>query len=112
MINLGISREEYELGGLWVFSGGERIQYLPGTEYDYFERTAHGEIHLYSYETGAGQYQETVNLMIHNENYRMIVNGVNIIVYNKELDQIIDAAGDDIYLGLELIHNEKELVEW
>lgn len=112
LINLGISREEYELGGLWVFSGGERIQYLPGTEYDYFERTAHGEIHLYSYETGAGQYQETVNLMIHNENYRMIVNGVNIIVYNKELDQIIDAAGDDIYLGLELIHNEKELVEW
>lgn len=112
LMELGISREEYELGGLWIFSGGERIQYLPGTEYDYFERTAHGEIHLTSYETGAGQYQETVNLMIHNENYRMIVNGVNIIVYNEELDQIIDAAGDDIYLGLELIHNEKDLVEW
>ena len=112
LMELGVKREEYESGGAWIISDGECIQYLSGTEYDYFEITKNGEIHLQSYETDAGQYKETVNLWLNGQNYRMVENGVNIIVYNEELDQIIDVAGDDIYLGLELIHNEKPAVEW
>lgn len=112
LIELGVKREEYESGGAWIISGGKCVQYLAGTEYDYFERTENGEIHLESYETDAGQYKETVRLWLNGQNYCMVENGVNIIVYNEELNQIIDVAGDDIYLGLELIHNEKPVVEW
>ena len=38
----------------------------------------------------------------------MVENGVNIVVYNETVRQLIDAAGDDVYLGLEMEHCDKE----
>ena len=33
-----------------------------------------------------------------------IENGVNVVVYDEELKQVIDVAGDDVYLGLSVSH--------
>ena len=59
------------------------------------------------YITEDGESKDDVKILINGQNYRMIENGVNIVVYNETINQLIDAAGDDVYLGLELVHNEK-----
>lgn len=109
LTQLGIGAEEYAEGGAWVFQNGTVIRRLPGQEYASYLSLSDGEIYLgASVLTGAdGDSYEDVRLVVNGTNYRMIENGVSIVVYNEELNQVVDAAGDDIYLGLELVHNEK-----
>ena len=44
--------------------------------------------------------------MINSVDYRLVDNGVNIVIYDEAINQVIDAAGDDVYLGTEMIHKE------
>ena len=76
---LGIVREEYESGGTWVFRNG--IMTEEGQE-----------------------YTEEVSLLVNGQDYQMVENGVNVIIYDETISQLVDAAGDDVYLGLEMIH--------
>lgn len=102
---LGISREEYELGGAWVFRNGEMIKRLPGKDYTCCMNIKNGEIHLESSLHEEGQeFTEEVLLMVNGKDYRMVENGVNVIVYDEDMNQFIDIAGDDVYLGLEMAH--------
>lgn len=106
---LGITREQYETGGAFVLKGNALTDYLSGKEYGKCFKTQNGEIHLESsiYQTEDGESRDDVKMLINGQNYRMVENGVNIVVYNETINQLIDAAGDDVYLGLELVHNEK-----
>lgn len=106
---LGITREQYETGGAFVLKGNALIDYLPGKEYNKCFKTKNGEIHLESSicQTEDGEIRDDEKMLINGQNYRMVENGVNIVVYNEMINQLIDAAGDDVYLGLELVHNEK-----
>ena len=107
----GITDEEYVTGGVWVFRDNERLLYLPGKEYSTCLSTEHGEIHLESalyQDDESGEEVEKVKMILNSRDSRMIDNGVNVIVYNEELNQLIDAAGVDIYLGLAMTHYEKE----
>lgn len=109
LMQLGITAEEYAEGGIFIFKGGERVLYLAGKEYKYCLNTNSGEIHVESvlYETGE-EMRDELHILLGGNDYAMVENGVNVLVYNESLNQLIDAAGDDVYLGLELIHNDKE----
>lgn len=106
---LGITLEEYQNGGLWIWRNGTRYLYLPGREYSRCIRTDVGEIHVESTlsTNNDGDTMDSVRLLINGKDYRMVENGVNIVIYNEYLDQLIDAAGDNVYMGLEMTHYEK-----
>lgn len=109
LMQLGITAEEYYAGGVWIFKDGKISGRLPGNQYQKFIYTESGELYLGSavQVDEYGELHDRVKIVINGTDYKLIENGVNIVVYNEEIDQVIDAAGDDIYLGLELIHNEK-----
>lgn len=109
LMQLGITKDEYYTGGCWVFRNGEKVIAHVGKLYEEQWDTPQGEIHLLSevVELQDGGRKEDVKLMINNEDYQMIQNGVIAIVYDEHLGMVIDAVGDDIYLGLELVHNKK-----
>lgn len=107
--DLGISKNEYENGGIWIFKDGKRELYFPGSGYYYCINTDNDEIHVESSKYEAeGEIQEETHILIEGKDYIMVENGVNIVVYNESIRQLIDAAGDDVYLGLEMEHCEKE----
>jgi len=109
LTKLGITPDEYTQGGVWIFKNRNRILYLPGKEYKECIKTRAGEISLQSsvYTAEDETIKENVQLLLNGEDYYQAENGVNIIVYNEGLNQLIDAAADDIYLGLELVHCEE-----
>lgn len=108
LLQLGLTREDYETGGAWLFREGRIAARMPGQEYSRCFSTASGELHLESVlQTTDQDVVDQVCLLVNGEDYRMVQNGVNLIVYDESLDMVIDAAGDDIYLGLEMTHNEK-----
>ena len=102
---LGIVREEYESGGTWVFRNGIMTEHLSGKNYAQCIPIQNGEIHLNSsfYQEGQ-EYTEEVSLLVNGQDYQMVENGVNVIIYDETISQLVDAAGDDVYLGLEMIH--------
>lgn len=106
---LGITDEEYQNGGIWVWKEGKRLLYLPGKEYNEHIALKKGEIHIDSslIENEDGDIVDEAHFLIDGNDYKMVENGVNIIIYNERLNQLIDAAGDDIYLGLSMTHHEK-----
>lgn len=83
----GLMEADYQAGGSYVLFNGNKLSELP--ENIYIDSNNSIWIQGKEYQTG-------------------IENGVNIVVYDAELQQIIDVAGDDIYLGLELSHIELE----
>ena len=107
LARMGISPEEYGAGGVWLYRDREPAARMEGKEYSRCFLTPFGEIHLESalYEED-GEEKERVKLLVNSEDYQMVENGVNLIVYDEELDMIIDAAGDDVYLGLEMVRGE------
>lgn len=110
LMRLGITEEEYLSGGVFLLKGGERLTWLPGKEYNECFAVKNGEIHVESsaYLAEDGTERQNVKLLVGSTDYFMVENGVNLVVYEESIDQVIDAAGDDVYLGLELIHNEKQ----
>lgn len=105
LIQLGITREEYEKGGAFIFRGGEKTGCLTGKEYGYCLNMADGEIYLESaiYE-GEEEMEEETHIYLDGNDYAIVENGVNIVVYNEDLHQVIDVAADDVYMGLEMTH--------
>lgn len=82
IMKLGISQEDYIGGGYYFLCGGSKIKKPEDISID-----------------------ENQVIWIQGEAYRTeIENGVNVVVYDKELKQVIDVAGDDIYLGLAMSH--------
>lgn len=109
LMQLGVTKEEYEAGGAFILKGGERTGYFPGKEYDHCISIDGGEIHIESalYE-GTEELREETHMNLNGKDYAVVENGVNILVYNEHLHQVIDGAGDDVYLGLEMTHCEIE----
>ena len=82
IMKLGISQEDYIGGGYYFLCGGSKIEKPEDISID-----------------------ENQVIWIQGEAYQTeIENGVNVVVYDKELKQVIDVAGDDIYLGLSMSH--------
>lgn len=82
IMKLGISQEDYIGRGYYFLCGGSKIEKPEDISVD-----------------------ENQMIWIQGEAYQTeIENGVNVVVYDKELKQVIDVAGDDIYLGLAMSH--------
>lgn len=79
---MGLTQDDYNCGGYYYLCGGSRIE---RPEDIYVDDCQIIWIQGQAYQTG-------------------IENGVNVVVYDEELKQIIDVAGDDIYLGLSMSH--------
>lgn len=79
---MGLTQDDYICGGYYYLCGGSRIERPEDIDVD--DRQIIW-IQGQAYQTG-------------------IENGVNVVVYDEELKQIIDVAGDDIYLGLTMSH--------
>lgn len=103
LIEMGITQEEYYKGGVWIFKDGEIVMQMSGKEYNYCYPLQNGEIHLESHlQQKDGDFVEKVTILVNGVDYHIAENGVNIIVYDEVLNQIVDAVGDDIYLGMEI----------
>lgn len=102
---LGITYEEYLQKGAWVIKDGAVETAIPGTEYDYCYRLNRGEIHLESQqdEDNWGNLTEKAYIFLEQKEYAAVSNGVNIVVYDHEINQLIDSAGVDVYQGLGMI---------
>lgn len=103
LLQMGITQEEYSEGGAWIIKDGVIVKHLSGQEYSLCFPIQNGEIHLESDITQyEGNYSGELTAIVNGVDYHKITNGVNIIVYDESLNQLIDAAGDDVYLGLEM----------
>ena len=65
----------------------------------------HGEIHLESQqdEDSWGNLMEKAHIFLKQKEYAAVSNGVNIVVYDYEINQLIDSTGVDIYQGLGMV---------
>ena len=105
--SLQISQDihEYLQKGAWVIKDGAVETAIPGTEYDYCYKLDRGEIHLESQqdEDNWGYLTEKAHIFLEQKEYAAVSNGVNIVVYDHEINQLIDSAGVDVYQGLGMI---------
>lgn len=104
LASTGISYEDYQKGGVWVFENGVPVLYLPGQEYSECYKIQDGEIHLESelYEEDGEQLQES-KIVFNGKNYSFVENGINMLIYDQRTKQMIDHAGVDIYAGFDVI---------
>lgn len=101
----GITNQEYLQKGAWVIKDGVIEVAIPGAEYNYCYKLSQGEIHLESVqsEDREGNLMEEAHIFLDQKEYAAVSNGVNIVVYDHEINQLIDAAGVDVYLGLGMV---------
>lgn len=103
ILSLGITEEEYLQGGCFIIHDGQITNRYLGKDYNDCIPVSGGEIHVESQHCGD---EETSNIIIGNEEQRLVDNGVNIVVYNEELKQLIDVAAVDIFAGTEMQYKE------
>lgn len=87
VVNAGLSTEDYDHGGSYIIENKSKLTDVDATDDIYIDANQTIWIQGEDYSTG-------------------IENGVNIVVYDMELKQVIDVAGDDVYLGLSMSHLE------
>ena len=103
---MGISYEDYQRGGTWIFKDKVPALYLPGNEYSECYEMPDGEIHLESeiYEEDEELIQES-KIIFNGKNYSFVENGINVLIYDQKTKQMIDHAGVDIYTGFDVIRS-------
>lgn len=99
---VGFSREDYGKGGTAVFDRGELAFYSDGREaYRYTGKIGESEICVAKL---AGDTDEQ-HLVLDDEDYAFIDNGVTLIVFDPELGKLIDVIGVDVYTSREPVRN-------
>lgn len=108
LANLGISYEDYTNGGVWIFENGIPMLYLSGKEYNQCYKMINGEIHLESdIVVHDGVEEQQAEIIFEGKNYSDVKNGINAFVYDQITGQVIDTAGVDIYVGLDVVRKEE-----
>lgn len=102
---LGICYEDYQKGGVWIFENGVPTLYLSGKEYSQKYPIQDGEIYVKS--DLLNDDSEDTELILNGKNYSFVENGLNILIYDQDTKQMIDHAGTDIYVGFDMIREEK-----
>lgn len=107
LTSLNIDYKDYINGGTWIFEDGELVKYLNGKEYSYCYKVKDSEIHVESKIREAdGDMEQKAEIIFKGNNYSFVVNGINVLVYDKETKQIIDNAGVDIYIRFDVVRDE------
>lgn len=106
---LGIDRASYDKGGVWVKKDGGFLYYSEGAwEYDKVLQVGQTKVRLLSktgYD-GDGEKIRLPEMVVNSTDYANVTNGFNIVVYDTELNHLLDAAGTDIYLSLDMVRDE------
>ncbi len=89
---LGIS--DTDGGGLWYFTGGENLAWSSGNgeASRYFETNRH-DFGLERVQTGDGGYDNAI--VIDNQRYRTVENGLNVVVFDSVTGMVADSFGMD-----------------
>lgn len=87
-----------------VFENGVPTLYLSGKEYSQKYPIKDGEIYVKS-ELHDGDREDT-ELILNGKNYSFVENGLNILIYDQDTNQVIDHAGTDVYVSFEMIREE------
>lgn len=89
---LGIS--DTDGGGLWYFTGGENLAWSSGSgeASRYFETNRH-DFGLERVQTGDGGYDNAI--VIDNQRYRTVENGLNVVVFDSVTGMVADSFGMD-----------------
>ncbi len=103
---LGIDLDSYHKGGVWIIKDQEFLFYSDGEgEYDKELQSGQTKVRVRS-EIGYDKEGEEIRMsevIVNSESYGEVINGVNIVVYDTELNRLVDAAGTDIYISREMV---------
>jgi len=84
-----VSEEEYETGGKWIFENGECVYFMPSTSQDVYTMDL-SETNVLYMENNAGSLSQ---IRINGEAQGCVNNGLNVIVYDKFMHEVIDKKG-------------------
>ena len=88
MITLGIGEEFYASDGMWVIDNKEIVGKSNGEDYFMFMELSAGDLAVNS---AAG----IKNIVIDRQSYYKVLNGINVVIYDNVLGEVIDAVGFD-----------------
>lgn len=114
--SVGINMDVYHQGGTVVIKQGE-ICYYPKSESEYEYRDKFGErnIAIVGMNTADKDDENAIadHIYVRDKDYSMMENGVNIVIYDPQIDRMVDCVGVDVYTGLKPERNdeEKELIQ-
>ncbi len=98
----GISREEYENGGVFVVKSGVISWYSDGeSEYMHYEELGTSDLNIYRTEN-----DEFPNIKLLEDSLSPEYNGISVLVYDEQLDYTVDAMQVNVYSGTEVIEIE------
>lgn len=102
---LGISKETYDLGGV-IIKEGEKTSYYFEHGKEWREKINIDRFELYLIAEKLKNEDGTMynKKLVHKfEDYKQVDNGINILIYNKRTDRVVDTAYVDVYEGLNII---------
>jgi hypothetical protein len=111
LANLGIDMDSYHQGGTFVLHQGQ-FEYYSGADETFsytgqfgnqamaVDRKAAAESATEDAERGTEGTNINDGLYIGETNYALAVNGVNIVVYDPEINLVVDSIGVDVFEGL------------
>jgi len=102
LLELGIDAGDYQQGGTAIFDHG-RLRWYSGQEklFQHQEDTRGRRLFVEQTESGAGAWLGQMELTVPE-------NGFSVLVYDDELDQIVDQAYMDVYETTELTHISRQ----
>lgn len=85
--NLGISQEEIQYSGAWLFSNGELEYYTEGNnDYLYYEKVGDSYLAIKNEENN-------MQILVDNNKYVKAPYGINILIYDLATDSVADMVG-------------------
>jgi hypothetical protein len=86
--------------GIWLISG-DVVWNSSLDEGDFYWRTESHDFHLHRFLDEDGKWLNEI--IIDNEGYKNVVNGVNIVVYDKLTEKVVDVMGLDADCGYAIV---------
>lgn len=110
---MGIDGDSYEKGGTFVYSGGKFVYWSSGKDtFEYQGKMGNTNVSAARIATETEDDWDAQNtkdrLIIGETNYAHAVNGVNMVIYDPQLDLVVDSISVNIYNGLQPEHYEDD----
>ena len=107
---IGLSRDDYTMGGSAVFDRGELLYYSGGDgKYHFSAQVGNNRIEAARLNPMSEQTAFSTDdnnndyLIVDNVDYAHIPQGVNIVVFDPLLGRVIDSVGVDVFISADLV---------
>lgn len=99
---LGINMDSYMQGGAFVIKNGLFEYYSDGDDSFLYSGSFEKQTISVSRKTTSDNDNESVDsIVLGEDNYAIAQNGINIVVYDPEINLVIDVVNVDVYQGLD-----------